>query len=181
MNNDYFQIVFVVETTSKAKTDCRYISEIFSFYFNEFYRSSSITRQFVYMGGKHSWNSKRVQSEIKSHIKSMPDCRTFVLYSIDMDNFTTNSNDESLISSILKHCEERVDYHCILFNKNIEHVLLGKRVKDSQKVKEVGHFIRKHSIESVLEPSLRNKNPLSEKTSNVLCVFDEIIKNINES
>lgn len=174
MNKKHFQIIFVVETTRKARTDCRYIKEILNHFFQEYFKSSLITFQFVYMNGKHSWNCSRVAREIHSHIISVPEHKTFVLYCVDMDNFVTNPTDERLIQSIIEYCDNEAGNHCILFNKNIENVLIGKSIKDSLKVKTVDNFIRKGLIKNVPEHTLRNRNPLSEKCSNVLCILEDV-------
>lgn len=179
MDKNYYQIIIVVETTRKAKIDCRYIGEVLSYYFNDYKTASNITYQYVYMNGKFAWNSPRVKKEIMSHLSSVPNYTSYVIYVLDMDDYTVNQNDAELINLVKTFCNNFDRYYCVLFNKNIEHVLIGHIVSDKLKDRTASDFIRKRLIRNVNKEILMNPNPLSEKQSNILCVFREVHNKID--
>lgn len=173
---DAYQIILVVETTKKANIDNRYIREVIRHYFPALLTSSNIKLQFVFMNGKYNWNNERTLKYINELKESMDHSKSIIVYSIDMDKYDSDKRDQSLCNSVLQHCKDTPNHFCILFNRDIEFVLIGESVNDKLKKRKVDWFIKNNEILKIPHASLSNSNPMSLGHSNILHVLQEIEK-----
>ncbi len=137
------QMILCLETNKRANTDYIYIKEIL----NHFYqRSNQIKISPVYMGTKTKYRSNDTLKEIKRKTKDFTFGQTKVIYCIDTDEFEKSAEHANEFCAIQQFCEIN-NYDLIWFCHDVEEVFLGKRIPDSQKVREAGAYRDRKGIQ----------------------------------
>lgn len=157
MNNSSL-LILVVEADRKAKTDFLYID---TYIRNTFDNPNKSKIMPVYMCGKSKFNSSSINFQINKLIKQYPG-NVNVLFCIDIDN-NRNKEIQNLNNKINGYCKSNpftsscysVSTQLIWFNCDIEEVMLGKRVMDSDKVKSVKKFVSTNSLSSLAGADLK--------------------------
>lgn len=142
------QLIFVVETNKKCKSDWIYIKETIERFFQ--YDQTQVKFTPVYMDGKGRYKNK--EKEISSFISQYASVSransSRVLYCFDCDDYDIKREDSEFLAGIQQYCsEKRADF--IWFCKDVESVYLGKKVGDSQKRNEAATFKAKKGITNV--------------------------------
>lgn len=164
------QLIFCVETNSKALTDSIYINE----YVREYYLiNNDIKITFIKMASKQKYKSKDVCASIKKCI-SMFQGESFILMCIDTDNINSNQVQKKEFYDIQKYCDNN-GYHIIWFNLDIEDVFYGHRVEKKDKTKEAAKFRSRHLIKNVKEVDFKKKIE-TQHGSNLAIILDEILE-----
>ncbi len=160
-----YQLIFVMETTTSAKTDWMYIKKTIDFYYKP--RSFSLEKVFSRTKPELIKQDKKINKIISNSVR-----KSIVFICADYDR------DEEINNLIIKYCNDN-NYNLIWMNLDIEDVYLGKQVSDKNKLKEAINFQRKS--ESILKElnNLDCKNPLIKRhSSNILFVLDKYIERI---
>ncbi|MBQ9265857.1 MAG: hypothetical protein IJ186_02125 [Bacilli bacterium] len=162
------QLILVLETTAKAKTDYIYIKSVFDYY----YENRSVKLTPIYAKCKHELinQSKKIERE-----KALYKGKSIVIICADYDR-----EGEKINKDIIKYAKNN-NCQIVWFNRNIEEVFLHRTV-DKDKTIEAIQFSR---YRNTLVPKLSSidvSNPLSKRpSSNILVIFDLYLnrKNIN--
>lgn len=125
--------IFLVETTSKNKSDEMYIRSLLSYKY--IYTGDKI--KFIYLEGKGNYSTK--QSEI-NRLKNNFNNNAKVYMCIDLDNDIKMQNNSFLNDKIYNFCLKN-NYEYIWFNEDIEQVFLGHSVASSDKKKRSGEVL----------------------------------------
>lgn len=121
---------------------------------NRFYQvDNQIKLQPIYMGAKNKYKSKEVLKEIENYQKKYILGNTVVIYCIDTDDYEKNPEQLKELQEIKKFCKLK-SYELVWFCHEIEEVYFGKRISDSDKVKEAANFRRQKKIKDVKEEYL---------------------------
>ena len=168
------QIIFVVETNEKNRSDTRYIIKLW----NQLYgiNNNDLKRQFVYMDGKSKYNKNNVKSKIKSFISENKDGENNVVYCFDTDRIDTSNIDLNNVIAFKKYCDDN-NYNFVWFCYDIEMVFIGRSVPDSEKEKESKKFTKLESLIDVNK--LKNGNKIEDMhkgKSNIYSVLNMIHK-----
>lgn len=164
------QVLFCVESNSKARTDYQYIeSTIKRFYIDD----RKIRYRAIYLGSKTKYNAKDKIREINDNIKKFPG-ETNVIYFIDVDDYDISQETKKLYDEIKKYCDKN-GYDFVFFDKDVEDVYLRNPVSDKEKVSKVADFKRKQLINNVDEKKL-TVDSHKRHCSNILNVLDKYWK-----
>lgn len=167
------QLIFVVETNSKCKSDWIYIKDTIERFYQ--YDRTQIKFSPVYMDGKGRYEKKEKEI-IKLSAQYASTSRTNhskTIYCFDCDDYDSQPDDLNFLNDIQQYCSDRgADF--VWFCKDIERVYLGKKVERSQKKAESAAFKSKKLINNV------NANKLSvtdyqTNTSNIMNVLDKYL------
>ena len=164
------QMILCVETNKKADTDGIYITEVIRHWYNI---NNQIKLSRVYMNTKTRYNSKDVRREIDKKSKEFTIGETRVIYCIDTDQYEKNADHARELDNISQYCEEN-DYDLIWFCHDVEEVLLGTSISDSQKVQEAAAFKRKNKIEEIQADDL-SCGVKRARASNILNILDKYL------
>lgn len=167
------QLIFVVETNKKCKSDWIYIKNTIDRFYK--YDKAHIRLSPVYMDGKtnYLYKEKEVKNLIKQYKATASNNETKVIYCFDCDEYDTKPEDLEFIKKTQKFCKNN-RYEQVWFCKDIERVYLGKKVSDSQKKKEAEKFMAKKLIDGVPENNLISEK-YGENLSNILKILDKYI------
>ena len=146
------QLIFVVETDSKSKSDWIYIKDTVDYFYN--YDQSHVKFSPVYMDGKGNY--------------------TKVIYCFDCDDFDTNRVEMDFLKNAKEYCDEK-QYEFVWFCKDIERVYIGKKVPKREKTKEAAKFKSRKIIQQTDERKLTVSNYIAN-TSNILKVIDKYLE-----
>lgn len=134
------QIIFCIECTEgkkeiDKKSDQVYIKKLLNNFYEDIKKSFQV--EYLHMGGKHKYKNEKFKKLIKEKINLFKfddkNKETDVVYVIDKDKFDSDPQDEKFISDIDKYCKKE-KYQLIFFTRDIEDVLLGKKItKDKSK------------------------------------------------
>lgn len=168
------QLIFVVETDSKSKSDWIYIKDTIDYFYN--YDQSHIKFSTVYMDGKG--NYKKVEGRITKLISEYSAVnkqrQSKVIYFFDCDDFDTNRVEMDFLKNAKEYCDEK-QYEFVWFCKDIERVYIGKKVPKSEKTKEAAKFKSRKIIQQTDERKLMVSNYVAN-TSNILKVIDKYLE-----
>ena len=157
------QLILVLETTAKAKTDYIYIKSVFDYY----YENRSVKLSPIYAKCKHELinQDKKIERE-----KSLYKGKSIVIICADFDR-----EGEKINIDIIEYATKN-NYQIIWFNRNIEEVFLHRAI-DKDKATEAIQFSRyRNSLVPKLS-SIDISNPLSKHpSSNMLIIFDLYLK-----
>ena len=190
------QLIFVVETNKKCKSDWIYIKDtIDKFYI---YDMAHVKLSTVYLGGKTKYNDngkkKEVAKLLKQYNNASTENKSVVIYCFDCDDYDTKPDDETFLEDVKKFCEKenkeeeqkvkkkeennkkswKVKYEFVWFCKDIERVYLGREVSDKEKKKESEKFKKNKLINKVNEGNLSAES-YRNNSSNILTVLDKYI------
>lgn len=166
------QMILCLETNKRAHTDYIYIKETM----DELYeiKNNEVKISPIYMGTKTKYRSKDVLREIKQKRKLFTLGPTKVIYCIDTDEFEKNPEHKKELCAVRQFCEKN-EYDLIWFCHEVEEVFLGKKVPDSQKVKEASGYRGRKEIRKINLQQL-NSEEMKASTSNILCILDQYLK-----
>lgn len=161
------QLIFVLETNNKCKSDWIYISETIS----RFYELGEVKISKVYMDGKGKYakKEKEIRSFISQYKAASRQNRSEVIYCFDCDDYDVNRADLDFLNTVKKYCEDK-GYRFVWFCKDIEQVYIGKKVSKERKKKEVEIFKAKEKIREV-NPAALSKASYQRNTSNLMKVL----------
>lgn len=165
------QMIFCVETNKQADTDWIYLSEALK---HIYVRTNQIKFTKVNMGTKSKYNSREVLKDIQKKTSDFVLGETKVFYCIDTDFYDTCHEHQKEFEDIKKFCSEN-GYELIWFCHDVEEVFLGRKVPDSEKIKEAANFRRKEMIAKVKSVNL-TANSLKKNASNILSVLDNYLE-----
>lgn len=166
------QVVFVVETKEKAKTDTRYIIRLWDQIYGV--DNNDIKRQFVYMEGKDKYNKDNIRSKINSYIRENRDGENHIVYCFDTDKIDSVAEDLEKTKTYKKYCIDN-GYKFVWFCYDIEMVFIGRSVPDSEKEEESKKFYK--SKDTIDVRKLQNGDDIEDmhqKKSNICSVLNAI-------
>lgn len=168
------QLIFVVETNSKCKSDWIYIRDTIE----RFYRYDRTQVKFspVYMDGKGKYEKKErdIARLLAQYASTSKTNRSKVIYCFDCDDYDSKPDDLNFLNQAKRYCANRgADF--AWFCKDIERVYLGKKVDGSQKKAEAAMFKSKQSINHVDAAKLSAVH-YQTNTSKILCVLDQYLE-----
>lgn len=164
------QLIFVVETNKKSKSDWIYIKDTIY----RFYKCDAVNLKLstVYMDGKNKYliKEKEVKKLISQYSGAATNNQTTVLYCFDCDDYDMKCEDAEFLKKTQEFCRLG-NYEYVWFCKDIERVYLGEKVEDSHKNREAAKFKAKKLIDGVSESKLKGKR-FGANMSNILSVLD---------
>ena len=132
------QLIFAVESDSRAKTDDRYIYKLVLYQYDLSDKDTKI--QFVHMGGKNKFDDKSTRKQIKNRSG-----KNVVLYCFDTDKIDHNQTDIKTFKAEKDHCH-MTNSELIWFNYDIEYVLLGKHIDSNINLNESIKLLGKNMV-----------------------------------
>ncbi len=167
-----FQIVLVMETDEKSRTDYIYIRSILEKYYN-LSQLRDVKISPVFMGGKGNYNKKKVINAINSYKRQYKKIgESYVIYCFDTDKYESNPLDQKLLIEEERYCKDN-GYEFVWFCHDVEEVFLGRSVAASEKVAEAKKYITNKMVEKVSMANLKAEK-MSKQKSNVVLVLEEI-------
>ncbi len=167
------QLIFVVETNKKCKSDWIYIKDTI----DRFYQYDQVQVKFspVYMDGKGKYKNKEkeISNLISQYVAGNKTNQSKVIYCFDCDDYDSKPEDAEFLANAKRYCDEK-GYDFIWFCKDIERVYLGKKVNDSQKKKESATFKAKKLIDLVDKSKLAANN-YRANTSNIMNIIGKYL------
>lgn len=170
------QLIFVVETNKRCKSDWIYIKDTIEHFFH--YDRTQVKFSPVYMDGKGKYKDKEKKiSELISKYKADGKTnQTQVIFCFDCDEYDSKQEDAEFLKTAKEYCDGK-GYDFVWFCKDIERVYLGKKVDDSKKQKESATFKAKNLINTVDERKLA-VNTYRMNTSNIMNVISKYLTHI---
>ena len=167
------QLIFVVETNKKCKSDWIYIKDTIDRFYQ--YDQAQIKFSPVYMDGKGKFKNKEkeISSLISQYTAGNKKNQTKVIFCFDCDDYDSKPEDAEFLVNAKRYCDEK-GYDFIWFCKDIERVYLGKKVDGSQKKKESATFKAKKLIDDVDKSKLIVK-AYRANTSNIMTEIDKYL------
>ena len=167
------QLIFVVETNKKCKSDWIYIKDTIDRFYQ--YDQARVKFSPVYMDGKGRYKNKEkeILSLISQYAAGNKMNQSEVIFCFDCDDYDSKPEDADFLENAKRYCDEK-GYDFIWFCKDIECVYLGKKIDDSQKKKESATFKSKKIINAVDAGKLTANN-YRANTSNIMNVIDKYL------
>lgn len=170
------QLIFVVETNKKCKSDWIYIKDTIDRFFQ--YNQAQVKLTPVYMDGKGNYKNKEKEiscliSQYVAGAKIKQSNQSEVIFCFDCDDYDSEPEAATFLANAKSYCDEK-GYYFIWFCKDVERVYLGKKIDDSQKKKEAATFKTKKLIDAVEEGKL-TVNIYRTNTSNILSVIGRFL------
>lgn len=167
------QLIFVVETNTKCKSDWMYIKDTIE----RFYQYDRVQTKFstVYMDGKGKYRKKEkeITKLISQYASTSKTNDSKVIYCFDCDEYDSKQEDAKFLEDVKRYCDSQgADF--VWFCKDIERVYIGKKVDDSQKGKEAAMFKAKKQIANV-EAGKLSVVVYRANTSNILHILDQYL------
>ncbi len=168
------QIILVMETNKRERTDLVYIDEVLDYFFNA-RNNNDIKISHVFMDGKGNYNkAKTVTSQIKSFVRQYSQLgSSHVVYCFDTDKFDSDSNDKKFLEKVEDYCGQN-GYEFVWFCHDVEEVFLGKSVSKGEKVRCANQFQKNHLIEKIDCDKLCSATKV-KSTSNLVDVISKIM------
>ena len=164
------QLIFCVETNKKTKSDWYYLNSVIQ----QFYCiDSNVKLSVVYMDGKNKYKQRSVIGEIDKCCKMYRGNQTYVVYCFDTDDVLNSQKTLSFMKEVEDYCLRSV-FDFVWFNRDIEKVLLGKSVSNSEKAACAIDFVRKKSYVDLDTKVLEKENMFNEG-SNLFIVLDKYL------
>lgn len=167
------QLILVVETNEKCKSDWIYIKDTIEY----FYQYNQVQTKFtpIYMGGKgrYKYKEKEIKTAISQYKYSNKENQSKVIYFFDCDKYDTKPEDAQFLKDAKQHCDTN-GYDFVWFCKDIEQVYLGESVADTQKKKAAASFKAKKAINNIDKRNLL-ADDYKVKTSNIMKVLDKYL------
>lgn len=173
MTNDVpIQLIFVVETTEKVRSDKMYLDALLE----HFYNVGENKISYVYLEGKYKYQTPRVIKEVTKLIKDFAmfsKGHSFVIYVFDKDFAHVDKQDAVFVDNVIKYTQKH-SYELVWFVKTIEEVMIGKHVKKSEKKEAAVRFLKSQKIKEISMTNLSaGSNVNSPGKSNILQVLDK--------
>ena len=165
------QLLFCVETNSKAETDLVYIRETISNYYD---LGNNIRMRFIFFEGKGNYRKKDILKKIADQTKQYKVIGpTHVIYCIDTDRYDADPAHMRELVEIKQYCEQQ-GYDLIWFCRDVEDVFWGTQIHKDEKTRMAIKFRSSRQILSVEEQKLRSEDYARHK-SNILQVLDRYL------
>ena len=168
------QLVFVVETNSKCKSDWIYIKDTIE----QFYLYDRTQTKFtpVYMDGKGKYKNKEkdIKTLISQFEHSNKENQTYVIYCFDCDDYDANPVDLEFLKNAKDYCDKH-GYDFVWFCKDIEQVYLNRKVADKEK-KKASYFFKEKRLIVNVDSSKLSRNEYRNNTSNIMRVIDKYLR-----
>ncbi|MBQ7890377.1 MAG: hypothetical protein IJ356_11510 [Erysipelotrichaceae bacterium] len=163
------QLIFVVETNKKCKSDWIYIKDTIDCFYQY---DQQVKLSVVYMDGKKKYKKKQkeILSLISQYCSRNKDNQSKVLFCFDCDDYDSNPEDNRFIEEVKEYCAAN-GYDFIWFCKDIECVYLGEKVDKKLKKKASESFKSNKMIQNVQVRNL-SVDSFQDNTSNILNVLD---------
>lgn len=167
------QLIFVVETNKKCKSDWIYIKDTIDRFYQ--YDQAQVKLSPVYMDGKGKYKNKEkeISGLISQYTAGNKTNLSKVIFCFDCDDYDSKPEDAEFLVNAINYCNEK-GYEVVWFCKDIERVYLGKKVDDSQKKKESATFKTKKLI-NVVDSSKLLVNTYRTNTSNIMTIIDQFL------
>lgn len=167
------QLIFVVETDSKCKSDWIYIKDTLEWFY-DFDRAHTKLSP-VFMAGKNKYlkKEKEIKDLIRQYSYAGEDNHSIVFYCFDCDDYDTDPTAMAFLNEVQAYCS-RSDAKFIWFCKDIERVYIGEKVDKKQKGHKAASFSKSHSIRRVDSKKLSWQN-IRVNSSNILDTVDRYI------
>ena len=165
------QLIFVVETDKKCKSDQIYIKDTIDQFYQ--YDTAHTKFSFVYMDGKGNFDRKKVRNEIEDWLGPYRG-QSVVIYCFDCDDYDSKQEDRTFFNTVKRYCADH-GYEFVWFCKDVESVYLGRKVSKSQKKAESAAFRGKHQIENV-SANVLLETRLKSNTSNLMVIMDKYLE-----
>lgn len=167
------QLIFVVETNKKCKSDWIYIKDTIDRFYQ--YDQAQVKFSVVYMDGKGKYKSKEkeISGLISQYAAGNKSNQSHIICCFDCDDYDNKPEDADFLKNVKQYCEEK-GYDFVWFCKDIERVYLGKKIEDCQKKKESAMFKAKKLID-VVEESKLNVNNYQGNASNIMLVISKYL------
>lgn len=171
------QLIFVVETNKKCKSDWIYVKNTIDRFYT--FNQSHVKLSPVYMDGKTKYKDKEkeVITLISKYKKMASKNESSVIYCFDCDEYDNKPEDAKFLNEVKSFCKKK-NYNFVWFCKDIERVYLGRKVPDDDKKNEASKFMAKKLIYKVKEDIL-SVNEYRKNTSNILEILDKFITVLN--
>lgn len=167
------KLLVVCIESELTKSDHRYIQSLLK---KTYQIDSNIKLQFLSLKGKDNYNKENTIKRIEKELKPSRHDEKHVIYCLDTDNYQ-----EHEIANRNKQIEEfckQHNYDLVWFCKNIEEVLLGRSVSNSEKLKESQKFLTNIRKFEVIELKFKQNEQPKVKTSNLLYIFDKYLERL---
>ncbi len=167
------QLIFVVETNSKCKSDWIYIKDTIERFYQ--YNQTQVKFSPVYMDGKGKYDKKEknISKLISQYASTSKVNQSKIIYCFDCDDYDSKPGDLNFLNNVRQYCDERgADF--IWFCKDIERVYLGKKVDQSQKKTESATFKSKKLINNV-DVNKLSAADYQANTSNIMRILDKYL------
>ena len=167
------QLIFVVETNKKCKSDWIYIKDTIDHFFQ--YDQAQVKFSPVYMDGKGRYKNKEkeISSLISQYAGGNKKNRSCVMFCFDCDDYDSKPEDAEFLKNAKQYCDDR-EFDFIWFCKDIERVYIGKKVDDSQKKSESAAFKAKKLID-VVDGEKLMVNSYCSNSSNIINVISKYL------
>jgi len=164
------QIVLVMETNEKSKSDYMYIRSILNCWYD---LQSRTDRKIVpiFMNGKGNYKNKRVISKIEKSRQAYRNGDTCVVYCFDTDKYDTDPNELLTLTQEQNYCTKN-GYEFVWFCHDIEEVFLGKSIPNSDKTDKAREYMISNGINNLQKRNFEAKS-ISNRKSNLLRVLDK--------
>lgn len=167
------QLIFIVETNSRCKSDWIYIKDTIEYFYAYDLTQTKLTP--VYMDGKGRYKNK--EKEIKALISqfkhSNKDNETKIIYCFDCDEYDVNPVDTEFLKNAKEYCN-RQGYEFVWFCKDIEQVYLNRKVTDKEKKKVAATFKEKKDIANI-DRSKLFVDSYRNNSSNIMKILDKYL------
>lgn len=168
------QLIFVVETNKKCKSDWIYIKETIERFFRINPAQTKLSTVYLDGKGKYSTKSKEIKL-LESQYRSMSkENRSQVILCLDCDDYDIKVEDAEFLKKAKQYCEQN-NMEFVWFCKDIERVYIGKKVPDAEKKDEAAKFKSKKLIEKVEKRKL-SADTYTHNTSNIINVLGQYLE-----
>lgn len=167
------QLIFVVETNKKCKSDWIYIKDTIDRFFT--YNPAQIKLSTVYLNGKGNYRAKEkeialLESQYRSTSKEN---KSQVILCLDCDEYDIKPEDMDFINNAKQYCLGK-GREFVWFCKDVEQVYIGKKVPDAEKKEEAAKFKSTKLVEKVEKRNL-SSNTYARNTSNIVNVLKQYL------
>lgn len=170
-----FQIVFVVESDERSRSDIIYIRSVLDKLYN-FRSRSDVKVSEVFMKGKGNYNKKKITNAVKAQIKGYQiNGETHVIYCFDTDKYDSDPIDTKILKEEEKFCRDN-GYEFVWFCHDVEEVFLGHSVPRSEKTNWARKYSANDWIEIVKLDNLKS-NVMAKGRSNLTIVLEKFFRN----
>ena len=168
------QLVFVVETNKKCKSDWIYIKETIDRFFNV--NPAQIKFSTIYLDGKGKYvaKEKEIASLEAQYRSTSKENKSQVILCLDCDDYDVKPEDREFLNTAKQYCVDN-NMELIWFCKDIERVYIGKKVPDSEKKEEAAKFKSKGMINQVDVQKL-SLDTYTRNSSNIIKVLEKYLE-----
>lgn len=164
------QLIFVVETNDKTKSDDVYISELIKSRYD--LSSNEYVYNFVHMNGKTKYDSSPVKTGINKLCSLNKFGENVIIFCFDTDRIDIKAEDTNFMNKVEQYCIDN-SYKYVWFCFDIECVFLGHSIQDAQKKTESLKYMKNKNKN--YNQVLLKSNAKTEHHSNILCVLDDLL------